>query len=170
MIEEAELLAPREPLVELVKYWTEPLLELHWNKFLHGERLDKRCEGQILSYLNALRVIIGDRRFNQAFSVGCINFSGGVLWNIFLYGSDAQRRAATHEMKFDRELDLQDEALSGVWARVRRPLPAMPTSSREVRRFLRRSENGIGRTCASLRHGEANRRIRAYTNRNRKKK
>src|ERR1700722_7482854 len=148
MFKEAELLAPREPLVELVKYWTEPLLELYWDNFRHGEPIDTRFEGEILSRLDALRKVIGEKQFNQAVRLSCLDFSGSVLWGIFLYGSEAQRMAATREMKFDRELELQDEALSQIWARVRRPLPTMPASSREVRRFLRRGENGSNRPCS----------------------
>lgn len=170
MIEEGDLMLPLGQLVELVKYWTEPLLELYWDNFRNGEPIDTRCEGEILSRLDALRKVIGDKRFNRAFNLCCINFDGGVFWGIFLYGSEAQRRAATREMKFDREFELQDEALRQIWARVRKPQHAMPESPREVRRFLPRSGNGINRPCAFLRHGEPNRRVRASTNRNRKKK
>ena len=170
MIEEAELMMPFEQLAELVEYWTEPLLELYWDNFRHGEPIDTRCEGQILSYLNALRGVIGAKRFNRAFSLGCINFSGGVLWNIFLYGNDAQRRAATREMKFDRDLDLEDEALSQVWARVRRPIPAMPTSCRQVRRFLQGGGNEINCLSAPPQHQERNRSIHAAGRRDGEKK
>ncbi len=128
MLEEAELMLPLEQLVELVKYWSEPLLELYWDNFRYGEPIDTRCEGEILSHLDALRGVIGDKRFNRAFNLCCINFDGGVLWSIFLYGSEAQRRAATREMKFDREFELQDEALRQIWARVRKPQHAMPES------------------------------------------
>lgn len=170
MLEEAELMLPLEQLVELVKYWSEPLLELYWDNFRYGEPIDTRCEGEILSHLDALRGVIGDKRFNHAVSLSCIDFSDSVLWGIFLYGSDAQRKAATREMQFDREPELRDEALSQIWARVRKPQHVMLESKREVRRFLPRGDNGINRPCAFLRHGEPNRRIRASTNRNKKKR
>ena len=170
MLEEAELMLPLEQLVELVKYWSEPLLELYWDNFRYGEPIDTRCEGEILSRLDALRGVIGDKRFNHAVSLSCINFSDSVLWGIFLYGSDAQRRAAAREMRFEREVELRDEALGQIWARVRRPQHPRHELTREISRFLRSGENGIKRPCTFLPHGEPNRRIRASTNRNRKKK
>jgi hypothetical protein len=74
MIEEAERIFPVKELMQLVKHYTEELLQLHWDDFIRSEPIDPGCKKEILSRLDALRRVIGSERFKLAFHVGCFDF------------------------------------------------------------------------------------------------
>ena len=96
-----------EELVQIVKYHIQDFLEMHWGAFVTSEPFSEvEVEDAIWCRLDKVRRVMSEDDFRRTVEVSCIQFGLEVdanLWEIFLHGDEAQRRAVAHWMKINRD-------------------------------------------------------------------